>query len=120
MTYSARAKTDAEVLTISLDNLNKYREKNSMKELDKAIVDFEDNYIKKRELHVKHQQMFFLDYQRVGTKIASDMVLPRDPVKLMSSAIYRCRTIIKYHYKKENPFKELIAELKSLEQTEQS
>lgn len=53
MTYSARAKTDVEVLTISLENLNKYREKNSMKALDQAINEFQEQYVKKKELHLK-------------------------------------------------------------------
>ena len=64
--------------------------------------------------------MHFLDYQRIGTPMDKKKVLPRDPKELLSSAIFRCCQIIKYHYKKDNPFRELIMELKRLEQTEES
>ena len=62
ITYSARAVTDCEMLTISKKDLMTMKDKNSMITLNAAIEEFEQKYIKARKLNEKREQMHFLDY----------------------------------------------------------
>ena len=66
LTYCTRAKTDVELLTISYEDLMKYKNKSQMQSLSLAIDEFENNYIPKQGLNDKAQLMYFLDYQRIA------------------------------------------------------
>jgi hypothetical protein len=108
-----------EVLTMSYEDLMKYKEKNYLQSLKNAMEEFHDKYIMRRKLLDKQQQYYFLDYQRTSSKSKKTKLLPRDLRELLKGAINRCCLLIKFHIKKDNFLTDLIAELKRMNREEE-
>lgn len=62
MTYSVRAKTDVEMLTITKEDLYRYKEKAQMSDLKKAIEKFEKSEIEGKNLTDRLERQYYLDY----------------------------------------------------------
>lgn len=118
ITYCARAKTDVEVLSMTFNDLMRYKDKNQLQLLKMAIEEHHEKIMKKKLLD-KYEQMYFLDYQRTSAKAKKVKLLPRDLRQLLGRAIQRCCLLIKYHIKKDNFLTDLIVELRRLNRQEE-
>lgn len=68
LTYSARAKEDSEMLSISYEKLQEQRALNHMQPLNQEIEKYFEKVITPLELHDKRSLIGFLDYQKKRPK----------------------------------------------------
>ena len=68
LTYSARAKEDSEMLSISYEKLQEQRALNHMQRLNQEIEKYFDKTISPLNLEDKLNQIGFLDYQKKRPK----------------------------------------------------
>lgn len=111
MTYSARAKVDTEMLSISYEKLQEQQALNHMQTLNQEIEKFFDKTITPLNLNEKKNQIGFLDYQkkRPKDKKRLDSAYRK---QLLQQVIYRQTMMCRFQYKKDNILSDLIVELK--------
>ena len=122
-TFSARAKSDLECLTISEKEFSEFRGRNNMSSIRKLIQDFREKQLVPRKLNDRNERMYFLDYQRQsfvnGRGERMLMRGKREPLDIFRNAVFRCCMLVRYHTKKDNFLSDLIEELRKLNMDEE-
>lgn len=118
LTYSARAKEDSEMLSISYEKLQEQRALNHMQPLNTEIEKYFDKTINLLDLGDKRNLIGFLDYQKKrpkGLKKNNNAALQDILQRIINKQIMLCR----FQYKKDNILSDLIAELKKMNMDDQ-
>ena len=118
LTYSARAKEDTEMLSISYEKLQEQRALNHMQPLNQEIEKYFEKTINPLDLGEKHNLICFLDYQKKRPKNQKRMT-PEQTKKVLRDVINRQTMICRFQYKKDNILSDLIAELKKMNMDDQ-
>ena len=118
LTYSARAKEDSEMLSISHEKLQQQRALNHMQPLNQEIEKYFDKTITPLNLDDKFNQIGFLDYQKKRPK-GQKKLTRAELGQILRDAINRQTLICRFQYKKDNILSDLIAELKKMNMDDQ-
>lgn len=95
LTYSARAKEDTEMLSISYEKLQEQRALNHMQPLNQEIEKYFEKTINPLDLGEKHNLICFLDYQKKRPKNQKRMT-PEQSKKVLRDVINRQTMICRF------------------------
>lgn len=118
LTYSARAREDSEMLSISYEKLQEQRALNHMQRLNHEIEKYFEKTITPLDLGDKRALIGFLDYQKKRPK-GQKKLTGAVRQQILREVINRQVMICRFQYKKDNILSDLIAELKKMNMDDQ-